>query len=215
MNYIRLLRRNPEFTKLWVAQVISLMGDWFNTIVLLGLVNEYSDGSGIAISIFLLLRAIPPLIVAPIAGVLLDRLNRKNLLFMSNILRALIVPFYLLSNSPDTLWVIYVVTIAQFTLSALFEPGQTAIIPSLVHADDIIESNTLFSITWSVMLAVGAIIGGIFAFVFGASAALMTDAATFAVAALMIGWIDYNPEQGRKLANNLVQSRILKRIHLS
>lgn len=201
MSYIRLLRRNTEFAKLWFAQVISLTGDWFNTIVLAGLISKYSDGSGIAISIFLVLRAVPPLFVAPIAGVLLDRFNRKYLLIMSNLLRAVIVPLYLLANSPDTLWIIYVVTIAQFTLSAIFEPGQTAILPSLIQPDDIIEGNTLFSITWSVMLAFGAILGGIFAYYFGATAALIADAMTFAVAGLLIMWVDYDPQRGRKLAN--------------
>jgi MFS family permease len=140
-----------------------------------------------------MLRAIPPLFVAPIAGILLDRFNRKYILTASNLLRALIVPLYLLSHSADTLWIIYVVTVIQFTLSALFEPGQTAIIPELVDMDDIVTGNTLFSVTWSVMLAVGAIIGGLFAYFFGASAALLMDAATFAVAGLLIWWIKYQP----------------------
>jgi predicted MFS family arabinose efflux permease len=192
------LRRNPEFAKLWLAQVISLTGDWFNTIVLLGLVNEYSGGSGIAISLFLMFRALPPLFVAPIAGVLLDRFNRKYLLVASNLLRALIVPLYLLANSPDTLWIIYSVTVAQFILSAIFEPGQTAIIPSLMQPDDMVAGNTLFSVTWSVMLAAGAIIGGMFAFFFGANAALLMDAITFAVAGLLIMQIDYRPEKVHK-----------------
>ena len=195
MSYIRLLRRNPEYAKLWIAQVISLTGDWFNTIVLLGLVNEYSSGSGIAISLFLILRAIPPLIVAPMAGVLLDRFNRRNLLIASNLLRAVIVPMYLLANSPETLWIIYVVTVAQFTLSAIFEPGQTAIIPALMQPDDIIEGNTLLSITWSVMLAAGAIVGGIFAYYFGTTAALLADAVTFAIAGALILWVQYDPQQ--------------------
>jgi MFS family permease len=199
MSYLRLLRRNPEYAKLWVAQVISLTGDWFNTIVLLGLVNEYSGGSGIALSFFWTLRAIPPLIVAPIAGVLLDRFNRRNLLVASNLLRAVIVPLYLLANSPDTLWIIYAVTVAQFTLSAIFEPGQTAIIPSLMQPDDMVEGNTLFSITWSVMLAAGAMVGGVFAYYFGATAALLADAVTFAVAGALILWVKYNPEQIRDL----------------
>jgi MFS family permease len=192
MSYWRLLRRNPEYAKLWIAQVISLTGDWFNTIVLLGLVNEYSGGSGIALSIFWTLRAIPPLIIAPVAGVLLDRFNRRNVLVASNLLRALIVPLFLLANSPDRLWIIYVVTVAQFTLSAFFEPGQTAIIPSLMQPDDIVEGNTLFSITWSVMLAVGAMVGGIFAYYFGTTAALIADAVTFAIAGALILWVDDN-----------------------
>ena len=199
-QYLRLLRDNPEYTKLWLAQVISLMGDWFNTVVLSALVAQYSNGSGLAISIFLMSRFLPPLLVTPFTGVLLDRFNRKHLLVFSNLGRALIVPLFLLANSPDLLWLIYAVTIAQFTLSALFEPGQSAIIPALVKPSDIVEANTLMSVTWSVMLSVGAILGGAFAFIFGTEAALLADAITFAAAGLLITRVDYDPAQGRRLA---------------
>ncbi|MEO1290850.1 MAG: MFS transporter, partial [Chloroflexota bacterium] len=202
-RYLRLLRDNPEYTKLWLAQVISLTGDWFNTIVLIGLVTQYSGNSALAISLFLTLRVLPPLLLGPFAGVLLDRFNRKHILMWSNILRAIIVPLYLFATGPETLWIIYVVVIAQFTLSTVFEPGQGAILPALVKPDDIVEGNTLFSVTWSVMLALGAILGGVFAFFFGAQAALIADAATFAVAGALVAWIDYDPARGRKLTKDV------------
>jgi len=197
--YRRLLGDNPEFTKLWLAQVISLTGDWFNTVVLSALVAQFTSGSGLAVSIFLMARFLPPLLVSPFAGVLVDRFNRKQLLIWSNLLRALIVPLFLLATEPEHLWIIYAVTIAQFTLSAIFEPGQSAIIPALVRPQQLVEANTLVSVTWSVMLALGAVLGGAFAFAFGTEAALVADAVTFAVAAALIAWIAYDPALGRKL----------------
>ena len=197
--YWRLLKENSEFTKLWLAQVISLTGDWFNTVVLSALVAEYTDGSGLAVGLFLTTRFLAPLLVSPFAGVLIDRFNRKRLLIWSNWLRALIVPLFLLADSPDMLWLIYVVTVAQFTLSAVFEPGQSAIVPALVKRVWLVEANTLISVTWSVMLALGAILGGIVAFLFGTDVALLADAATFAVAGAFIAWIDYDPVLGRKI----------------
>ncbi|MEL6403245.1 MAG: MFS transporter [Chloroflexota bacterium] len=201
--YLRLLRDNPEYTKLWLAQVISLTGDWFNTIVLIGLVTQFSNGSATAISLFLAARVLPPMVFGPMAGVLLDRFNRKHILMWSNFLRAMIVPLYLFAQGPETLWIIYVVVIIQFTLSTVFEPGQGAILPALVEPKYLIEGNTLFSVTWSVMLALGAILGGVFAFVFGAQAALIMDAATFAIGGLLVWWIDYDPARGRKIAKEL------------
>lgn len=200
LRYYQLLRHNPEFAKLWLGQVVSLTGDWFNTLVLSGLVAEYSGGSGLAISLFLMARFLPPMFASPLAGVLLDRFNRKHILVASNALRALIVPLFLLASSPDMLWLIYAVTIVQFVLSSVFEPGQAAIIPALVRPDDIIEGNTLMSVTWSAMLAIGAVVGGVFAVAFGAVAALLMDALTFAVAAVLLAWVDYDPHKGRKLA---------------
>lgn len=194
-RYIRLLRENPDFTRLWLAQVVSLTGDWFNTVVLLVLVAEFSDGSGLAISFYLALRVLAPLLVSPLAGVLVDRFDRRMLLIMSNLLRAFVVPLFLLVNSPDLLWLIYVVTTVQFVLSAIFEPGQSAILPTLVRPHELVEANTLLSITWSVMLALGAVLGGVFASIFGTAAALLADAATFLVAAGFIAMIKTRQQQ--------------------
>lgn len=192
-TYIELLWNYPAFSRLWLAQVISLMGDWFNTVVLSALVSLYSGGSGLAISAFLMARFLPPLLVSPLAGVLIDRYDRKRLLIWSNLLRAFVVPLFLLVDTPDKLIWIYIITIAQFTLSAIFEPGQSAIIPALVDTHLLVAANTLVSVTWSVMLAVGAVAGGVFAAQFGNSAALLADAATFAIAAALIATIDYRP----------------------
>jgi len=192
-QYIDLLQKNRDFTYLWMAQVVSLLGDWFNTIALSALVARFTDGSGIAISAFLMARFLPPLIVGPFAGVLVDRFDRKMILIYSNILRTAIVLMFLFATTPDLLWLIYVLTIAQFSISALFEPGQSAIIPSLIKREDLVIANTLTSITWSVMLALGAIIGGIVGALFGTMVALIIDAMTFALAAFFIWLIDVPP----------------------
>ena len=194
MTYFRLLRHNPDFARLWLAQVVSLLGDWFNTIVLSALVAEYSGGSGRAVSLFLLARFIPPLLVGPFAGVLVDRFDRKKLLILSDVCRAVVVLLFLLARGPEWLWLIYVLTIVQFSLSAVFEPGRNAIMPSLLRRDDLVQANTLSSVTWSVMLAIGAIVGGIVALVFGTQIALVIDAATFILSALLVTQIRLHPE---------------------
>ena len=190
MQYIRLIRQNPDFAKLWVAQVISLMGDWFNTIVLSALIAKFTEGTsyqGLAVSGYLLARLIPPLVVSPIAGVMADRFNRKHLLIASDGLRAIIVFLMLTAtHGPETLWLIYLLTILQFLVSSVFDPARNAIMPSLLHRDDLVIGNTLSSVTWSVMLAVGAIIGGIVASLFGIQVALIIDALTFLLSAVFI-----------------------------
>ncbi len=193
--YARFLQRNPEYRKLWFAQIISLLGDWFNTIALSTLVAVYSGGSGLAISLFLMARFLPPLLVGPFAGVLVDRYNRKLILIWCNVLRTGVVLVFLLVTSADFLWLIYVLTIVQFMLSALFEPGQAAITPSLVKREDLVIANTLSSITWSSMLALGAIIGGVVATVFGWQIALVLDSLTFALAGFIISRIAYDRSQ--------------------
>ncbi len=199
LGYITLLRDNRDFARLWLAQVISLLGDWFNTIVLSALVVRYTDGTGyegIALSGYLMARLIPPLLVSPFAGVLVDRFNRKILLIASDILRAIVVILLLFALHPDRFWLIYVLTIIQFMLSAVFEPGRNALMPNLLEQKDLVQANTLTSVTWSVMLAIGAIIGGVIASIFGISAALVIDAGTFLISALLIYYI--RPRERRK-----------------
>lgn len=192
-EYIRLLRNNRDFARLWLAQVVSLLGDWFNTIVLSALVSNYSGGSGLAVSAFLLARFIPPLIIGPFAGVLADRFDRKRLLIFSDVSRAIVVLMLLFATTPDRLWLIYVLTIIQFALSSVFDPGRNAIMPSLLQQEDLVLANTLSSVTWSAMLAVGAIVGGVVAALFGATVALVIDAASFAISALLISQIKSRP----------------------
>src|SRR5215471_4482848 len=102
--YFTLLRNNPNYLRLWVAQAVSLLGDWFSTIALSTLVITYSNTPGVAIGLLLLCRFLPPLIIGPFAGVLVDRFNRKNLMVFSDLLRTIIVLMFLLVTSPDRLW---------------------------------------------------------------------------------------------------------------
>jgi predicted MFS family arabinose efflux permease len=188
-SIVRLLRHNPNYALLWYAQAISLIGDWFNTIVLAAMVSEYSGNSGIAISGLLLARFLPPLIVSPLAGVLLDRFDRKRLLVISDVARMLIVLGFLLVSSADRLWLIYLFTILQYSFSAIFEPGRSALMPSVLRREDLVQANVLSSITWSLMLAIGGALGGLVSVLLGVSAALVLDAGTFLISALLISRI--------------------------
>lgn len=187
-DYIRLLRENRSFSLLWLSQVVSLLGDWFSTITLSVLVVKYSpDNPGLAVSGLLLARFIPPMLISPIAGVLVDRFDRKMLLIGSNLIRAGVVLLFIpAAYNPDLLWLIYALSVVQFILSAVFEPGQSALIPNLVPADRLLIANTLASVTWSAMLAFGAVVGGLVGAFLGAQTALLIDAATFLVATVLI-----------------------------
>ncbi len=184
-TYISLLQRRPHFRNLWLAQVISLFGDWFNAIATVMLVSRYTD-SGLAVSALFLARALPPFFAGPFAGVIADRFNRKIVLIASDLLRALIVLGFLLIDRPERLWLIYVLTAAQFIVSAFFEPARSAIVPEVVGQNELIAANTLSSVTWSLMLSVGGAMGGLVAAAFGASTALLIDAASFSLSALLI-----------------------------
>ena len=186
--YVALVRRRKQFRYLWLAQLVSMLGDWFNAIATVILVNRYTD-TGLAIGGLFLARAIPPFVIGPIAGVVADRFNRKFILIATDVLRALIVLGFLFVDSVEMAWLIYVLTLVQFSVSAFFEPARSAILPSLVEEDELLAANTLSSATWSAMLTLGAALGGLFAAAFGVRIALLVDSLTFVVSGLLVSRI--------------------------
>ncbi|MBV7338622.1 MFS transporter [Chloroflexi bacterium TSY] len=188
-RYLSLLKRNPDFRSLWFASIVTLLGDWFNTISTIVLINRYTD-SGMAVAGLFLLRMLPPFLLSPIAGLVADRFSRKTIMIISDLLRVLIVLGFLLVDSAAEAWLVYLLTALQFSISTFFYPASSAILPNLLdRKEDLLLANTLGSITWSAMLALGAALGGITAAVFGVYTALVLDAMTFALSAALIGRI--------------------------
>ena len=187
-EYIALLRDNANYRNLWLGSVVSFLGDWFNLIAAAELVSTLTS-SGLAVSTLFLLRFLPLFLFSPIAGVLADRFDRRHIMIFTDLARAATVASFLLIRSPDQLWLFYVLTFLQFTLSALFTPAKTAVLANIVAQDDLVTANALDSFTWSTMLALGAFAGGAVAFFFGVDASFMADAFTFMVSAYFISRI--------------------------
>lgn len=183
-QYLDLLKRNRDIRFIWFAEVVSLVGDWFSQVVLLSLVVARSPGrEGFAISTLILARFIPPLILSPMAGVLLDRFNRQQILIWSNFLRAGIGVLYLIAISdPALVWLIYVGVIFQAVLGTVYMPGQAALVATVVRHDELVTANTLSNATWSAALAAGGALGGFVAATLGSTTALVFDVLTFLVA---------------------------------
>ena len=184
-DYLSFLQLRPKFRALWLAQVISLTGDWFNTIASVIIVNRYA-ASGLAVGGLFIARALPPFLLGPVAGVIADRFDRRNVLILSDVLRAAIVLCFLLIDSSEDLWLLYVLTVLQFSVSSFFEPARAALVPALVESDELLEANTLASITWSAMLTLGGAIGGLTASLFGVQVSLIIDSLTFLASAALL-----------------------------
>jgi MFS family permease len=131
-------------------------------------------------------RALPPFLLGPVAGVVADRFDRRKVLVLSDLLRAGIVLGFLLVDRPERLWLLYALTVLQFSISAFFEPARAALVPALVKNDELLTANTLSSITWSAMLTLGGAISGLTASLFGVRVSLIVDAASFLASAALV-----------------------------
>ncbi|MFB3142683.1 MAG: MFS transporter, partial [Acidobacteriota bacterium] len=149
VGYGELVRGNANFRNLWLGQIISLLGDWFNLIASAALVVELTQ-SGFAVGGLFLVRMLAPFLISPIAGVVADRYNRKHILILTDILRAIIVLGFLWIRTPQQVWLLYTLTAIQLALSGFFFPTRTAILPDVVSGPELGAANALSSTTWSV-----------------------------------------------------------------
>jgi MFS family permease len=180
-----LLRRNPDFARLYSASLISFAGDWFLQVALYGLVLELT-GSPFLTSLVLVAHLIPFTLLSPVGGVLADRLDRRKLMIVSDSVRALICLGFLFVNGREDVWLIYVLSAALASLGALFEPAASAAVPNVVDRDDLPAANVLVGSAWGVMLAVGAALGGLVSATLGRDAAFIGDAVSFALSAALL-----------------------------
>ena len=185
VGYFELIRRNPNFRYLWGGQVVSLLGDWFNLIASAILIAELT-GSGFAVGVLFTIRMLAPFLIAPIAGICADRYNRKHLLIITDIVRIFIVFGFLFVQDENDVWLLYTLTTLLFAVSGFFSPARSAILPDVTSARELGTANTLGAATWSVMLAVGAAIGGLTTGIFGSQTAFVIDGLTFLVSAALL-----------------------------
>jgi len=189
-GYLELLRNNRNFRQLWLGQVVSQLGDWFNTIALYSLLLRLT-GSGRAVGLLLVARFLPSFIVGPLSGVVADRFSRRTIMIVSDILRAIVVLGFLLVRRPEQVWLVYALTILQLVFSTFFEPAKTAVIPSIVSGRELLAANAIASVTWSVMLTLGAAFGGLITGWFGTDAAFVLDSLTYLASALLVASVRF------------------------
>lgn len=207
VGYIQLLRSNRAFRYLWLGQVVSQMGDWFDTIAVYTIALKLT-GSSKSVGLIMVARFLPTVVLGPLSGVIADRFSRRSIMIWSDIIRAIVVLGFLFVRRPDQMWLVYVLTILQLAFSAFFEPAKTAAIPSIVSDRELVPANAIAAVTWSVMLTLGAALGGFVAGWFGTNVAFVLDSLTFVASALLISAVRL-PKRPKREKSKLSLGRAL------
>lgn len=185
---IELLRREPRFRALWLSQVVSELGDWFQIVALLTLLPT-GAGKAHVVGGYLALRLLPMVVLAPLTGFVADRFHRGRVMIVCDLLRAAIVlcyPLVLRADGSVNVPLLYVLSFTQEALSAFFEPARSAAIPQVVPTRGLLSANALGGATWSAMVALGAFFGGVATARLGRNAAYVIDAASFVLSAVFV-----------------------------
>lgn len=176
-----LLRSNRDLRWLFIAQIVSYLGDWFTFVATATLVYD-ATGSEFLVAVAYVSFSLPSFLASPIAGSLVDRFDRRRLLLVVSAVQA-VAALGLLTSSIDRVWPLFVFQAVISSLAAIVKPAIEAGIPNLARSGEQLRiANALFGSMWGVMLALGAGIGGLFSQAFGRDAAFIADAITFVIA---------------------------------
>jgi MFS family permease len=180
-----LLRRNPDFARLYLALLIAFAADWFATVALIDLVLEATDSTAAA-SLILVLQMAPFLVATPIAGMLADRFDRRLMLAGANFARGVICIGLLFAVDAGTVWIAFAVVGLLAFGAAFFEPTVSASLPNLVDREDLPTANALIGSAWGTMVALGAAIGGIVTATVGREATFLLYPVLFFVSGALV-----------------------------
>ncbi len=177
--------RRRDFALLWLGGLISMAGDWILFAALPFFVYERT-GSTVATAGMIVASLAPSVALGTVAGVFVDRWDRKRVLVVANLVQAAAVALLLLVPNDGWLWVVYAVAAAQSAVASFSHPAEGALLPSLVDDADLVPANALNALNNRLARLGGAPVGGaLFAYV-GLEAVVVVDCATFVAAALLI-----------------------------
>ena len=145
-DFFALLRRNRNYRFTWSGQIVSEVGDHFNNIAVFSLALA-NTGSGLVVALILIARAIPAVTAGPIAGVLLDRLDRKRIMITSDLARAVIALLFIFAIPHGRTWLLYILSGALMFASPFFTSGRASILPSIATKDELHAANSLTQLT--------------------------------------------------------------------
>ncbi len=178
-GYVALLRGNPDVRNIWTAQIISQIGDWFNSVALLGLINQLTPDP-IAPVLVTVLAMLPSAITGlTISGYLADRIDRKKLAIAMDIMRTVVALSLLLVHSTGTLWIAYVTITTLSVCESVFYACLSAAQPNLCRPHELAAANALQQSTWASVSLVGAALGGLVAQYWGRDVAFVINAVSF------------------------------------
>lgn len=183
-GFFDLLRHNPNYRYTWMGQVVSEVGDHFNNIAVFGLALDITK-SGLVVTGIMLSRAIPAVLAGPLAGITLDRLDRKKIMIASDLIRTFMALGFILPYHSHQSWQLYVFSALLMFASPFFTSGRASILPTIASEDELHTANSVTQTTQWTTLTVGAFLGG-FSAIVGYEWAFAFNAVSFLFSAFCI-----------------------------
>ncbi len=183
--FAHLLRENRNYRWTWCGQVVSEIGDHFNNIAVFSLALA-NTGSAMVVSGVMLSRAIPMVLAGPLAGIALDRLDRKRIMIASDLARAAIAAGFILTIDRGHTWLLYLLSALLMFASPFFTSGRASILPTIASRAQLHTANSLTQTTQWTTLTIGTLAAGASVAQFGYRGAFLFNALSFLFSAACI-----------------------------
>ena len=196
---VRDVLRIPDYRRLFAGQVVSDIGDGITLFLVLLVINDLTGGSTIAIALMAIAEAVPAFTVGLVAGVYVDRWDRRRVMLASDLLRAAIVLSFALVQTIELLPLFYLLGFVQASIATFFRPARGALLPHIVPAEGLASANSLAQASQVIGSVIGTGIAGLIFANFGNGlAGFAIDSVTFLISFALIAGI--SPEAGRVTA---------------
>src|SRR5580658_6852986 len=211
-SFVQLLRGNRNYRYTWIGQVVSEIGDHFNNIAVFSLALA-NTRHGLVVRGNMMERAIPAVLAGPIAGVLLDRLDRKRVMIASDAVRAIVALGFIFAIQRHSTWLLYFLSALLMFASPFFTSGRSAILPSIATPDELHTANSLTQTTGWTTLAIGTFLAGASVASFGYQWAFVGNALSFVVSAACISRLFLPGDAFRPKRHALTEADVVRPWH--
>ncbi len=211
-EFLQLLKTNRNYRYTWSGQVVSEIGDHFNNVAVFSLALA-NTGSGLVVTGIMLSRAIPAVMAGPVAGVILDRLDRKRIMIASDLIRAVVAIGFILAIPRSDTWLLYLLSALLMFASPFFTSGRSAILPTIANKQELHTANSLTQTTQWMTLTIGAFLGGTSIMQFGYKWAFTFNALSFLFSAACISRLRVERGSFRAERTALAEDKVVRPWH--
>src|SRR5438094_5846140 len=210
-SFPALLQRNRNYRFTWMGQVVSEVGDHFNNIAVFSLALANTK-SGLAVAGILLARGAAVMLAGPAAGVLLDRMDRRRIMILSDLIRAVLAFAFIVAIPAGRTWLLFLLSGGLMFASPFFTSGRASILPAIASSNELHTTNSLTQLTQWTAVTIGSFLGGSAVASFGYILALVFNALSFVFSAVCVSRL-HVAEGFRPHREDLSEDRVLRPWH--
>ncbi|MGH9613945.1 MAG: MFS transporter [Bryobacteraceae bacterium] len=211
-GFFQLLKQNRNYRYMWTGQIVSEIGDHFNNIAVFSLALADTK-SGMVVTGIMLSRAIPAVMAGPLAGVVLDRMDRKRVMMSSDLIRAVMALGFILTLDHKNTSLLYVFSALLMLASPFFTSGRSAILPVIANREEIHTANSVSQTTGWMTLTIGTLLGGTSVMQFGYEWAFVFNSLSFLASAVCISRLRVPSGHFRAERKDLTEAEVVRPWH--